>query len=72
MVQPNRTTRSLAASDFSVKRQKRKNGLKGEHKYKNKKKTVAFDPICVIKTSKTEKEECEGNREDVLAMLNCH
>lgn len=33
MVQPNITTKSLAASDFSVKRQKKINkGLKGQHK----------------------------------------
>lgn len=31
MAQPNITTRSLAASDFSVKRQKI-SGLKGQHK----------------------------------------
>lgn len=32
MVHPSRTTRSLAASDFSVKHQKERNGLKGLHK----------------------------------------
>lgn len=31
-------------------------------KKKKDNKTVAFDPICVLKTSKTHKEECEGNR----------
>lgn len=47
-MQPNKTTRSLAASDFSVKRQKIK-WPEGSAQVKNKKRIVVFEPICVIK-----------------------
>lgn len=70
-MQPNITTRSLAASDFSVKRQKKKwpEGTAQTPPKKNKtKKTVTFYPICGIKITKMEEERSVRGTEKMFLL----